>query len=711
MHRIIFLGLLTLALAAAGAHDCFRITVVDEATGRGVPLVELKMTTETRYWTDSNGIVAFCEPGLMGQKVYFHVRSHGYELPGEFPDFRGQALHVTSGGSAVIRLRRGNIAERLYRITGEGIYRDSLIVGEPAPIRQPVLNAEVAGQDTVIAVPYRGKLYWFWGDTNRLSLPLGHFGTAGAASELPGRGGLDPDRGVDFAYFVDQSGFSRPMLDVGGPGMKWMFWAVSLPDETGRERMVARFRSMAGLGKTIEGGLALYNDDWERFERYRALKRELDPQIPIHPFKALAAGREYLYLPGPYPLIRVPARLSEISDESLWETFTPFRPGNAANTSPRLDRAPDGRLRYGWKRGAAELTYDRQKKLVAEGRMTAAEGLWHLTDVETGAAIKPHAGSVYWNPFRGRWIMILQEDRGLADNGEIWFAEADTPVGHWVYARKIVTHDKYTFYNPTHHPFFDKEGGRIIYFEGTYSDFFSGSPEKTPRYNYNQIMYRLLLNDPRLALPAPVYRTRGPQARYVMREQLKSAKDWESAESVAFLAVPPARRHDGLLAVYPAGGLRFSGEAKGSEQPLFYALPPADNAAPSGAAGEWHCQVDDLSFQMILRVEGGQVTGTADKAKVSGTLTGGKLELRAIEEDQHYAVSATVAGSKLSGEVREIGEGDVSKLACERLLGRSSPALVPLYASGIGRHSGAPIGRVWRKPMSVLPLDYDVQPR
>ena len=52
---------------------------------------------------------------------------------------------------------------------------------------------------------------------------------------------------------------------------------------------------------------------------------------------------------------------------------------------------------------------------------------------------------------------------------------------------------------------FDKDGGRVIYFEGTYTHTFSGNPEPTPRYDYNQIMYRLDLADPRLALPVPVY--------------------------------------------------------------------------------------------------------------------------------------------------------------------------------------------------------------
>jgi len=48
-------------------------TVIDAATGRGVPLVELRTVNKASWWTDSNGIVAFDEPGLMDIEVFFHV--------------------------------------------------------------------------------------------------------------------------------------------------------------------------------------------------------------------------------------------------------------------------------------------------------------------------------------------------------------------------------------------------------------------------------------------------------------------------------------------------------------------------------------------------------------------------------------------------------------------------------------------------------------
>jgi len=59
----------------------FKIQVVDRQTGRGVPLVQLRTTSNLRQYTDSNGIIAFHEPGLMDREVFFFVESHGYAFP------------------------------------------------------------------------------------------------------------------------------------------------------------------------------------------------------------------------------------------------------------------------------------------------------------------------------------------------------------------------------------------------------------------------------------------------------------------------------------------------------------------------------------------------------------------------------------------------------------------------------------------------------
>ena len=104
-----------------------------------------------------------------------------------------------------------------------------------------------------------------------------------------------------------------------------------------------------------------------------------------------------------------------------------------------------------------------------------------------------------WNEFRKRWVLIAVQQFGKPSFlVEVWYAESTAPTGPWKHAVKIVTHDKYSFYNPAQHAFFDQDGGRTIYFEGTYSHTFSGRESRTPLYDYNQILYRLDLADPRL---------------------------------------------------------------------------------------------------------------------------------------------------------------------------------------------------------------------
>ncbi|PYJ98700.1 MAG: hypothetical protein DME23_11355 [Verrucomicrobia bacterium] len=60
------IGLFFVVAAHPAGQDLFKITVLDDQTGRGVPLVELRTVNNISLWTDSNGIIAFDEPGLMG---------------------------------------------------------------------------------------------------------------------------------------------------------------------------------------------------------------------------------------------------------------------------------------------------------------------------------------------------------------------------------------------------------------------------------------------------------------------------------------------------------------------------------------------------------------------------------------------------------------------------------------------------------------------
>lgn len=583
-------GLTSLLPAGAeDAKDYFKIQVVDAETGRGVPLVELQATNALRFITDSGGYIAFDEPGLMDQKVFFTIKSHGYAYPKDSFGYPGTALKPTRGGSAVIKLPRVNIAERLYRITGEGIYRDSILLGIAPPVRQPVLNAQVMGQDSVLAVPYQGKLYWFWGDTSRTAYPLGNFRTSGATSLPLGKGGLNPDLGIDLTYFPNAEGFSKEMLPHKEQGPIWIDGLITVKDEKGQQRLVANYARIKNLGEVFERGLAVFNDAKEIFEPFLSLDKER-PLCPLgHPFHASADGREYVYSNlttfEPFPCVRVPADLTSLKAPDAYETFTCLVAGSRyEKADSKLDRGPDGRLRYGWKAGTDAVGFKEQQELIAAGKMKPEEALIQLRDVAGGKPVQIHGGSVCWNDYRRKWVMIGGQFGGTSLLGEIWYAEADTPVGPWVYAQKVVTHDNYSFYNPTQHPFFDQEGGKRIYFEGTYTNSFTNNPEQTPRYDYNQMMYRLSLNNPRLALPAPVYLLRGAAGsmRLAMKKSVEAENGWERVAAIPFFAVPAESGHAGLIPLYAvttSSGTTLQKDlpaGKGEGTPLFYALPAED---------------------------------------------------------------------------------------------------------------------------------------
>lgn len=182
----------------AGRDECMAIRIIDQSSRRGIPLVTLSFPGGLQY-SDSQGMVAYCNPDHMGS-LSIDVDSHGYQA-------KTVALKAVAGESTTIELTRVNTAERLYRTTGQGIYRDSLLLGLKIPTAEGALNGQVTGQDSVISAVYKNEIFWTWGDTNNISYPLGIFETAAGTSKLPGQGGLNPDAGVDFTYLGNPTGF------------------------------------------------------------------------------------------------------------------------------------------------------------------------------------------------------------------------------------------------------------------------------------------------------------------------------------------------------------------------------------------------------------------------------------------------------------------------------------------------------------------------
>jgi hypothetical protein len=472
------------------ADDYFTIQVIDSETERGVPLVELLAPNGSTLVSDSNGIVAFNQPGMMNQDVFFGLRSYGYSDS-------SQTLRPSVGSSVQISIDRTNRAERLYRVTGTGIYGDSVLVGANVPIDEPLLNANVRGQDSVQTAVYNGQIYWFWGDTLYEQGALGNFRTAGARSQLPGQGGLDPSQGVNLDYFVDANGWAKQMMPVSQPGAMWIDGVFTVFDDGGQERLFARNERYLENFENVEQGLALFNDATQTFQRFQSYSLDAPITPQGHSFRHTTGGQEYIYFSLTYPNVRVKANWFDVTHVSTWEAFTPLRENTRYDSAnPALDLDGSGNVIFGWKKNADPLSYEMLEDLVQQGHLARDELPFRLENAATGEAVRLHRSSVHWNEFRQSWVMIGVESWGDSFLGEVWFAEAPAPEGPWEGAVKVASHDRgsnqdYTFYNPTSHPFFDQAGGRYIYFEGTYANTFSGNPNQTPLYDYNQMMYRL----------------------------------------------------------------------------------------------------------------------------------------------------------------------------------------------------------------------------
>ncbi len=480
--------------AKTGNRPWAEIQILDAETGRGIPLVELETVNNLVFVTDNAGRIAFQEPGLMGQEIFFTVKSHGYEMTRDGFGFPGTRFTPRAGERKVIKLKRINLAERIVRLTGEGLYRDSQLLGYETPLFKPLGAGHVSGQDSVQATVFQDKVYWFWGDTNRMGYPLGLFRMAGATTPVPGPG-FDPSIGIAFDYFVDKSGFARAMMPIPErpEGVVWVFALCVVPDANGKETLCAHYTRRKGLAEEIEHGIAVFDPEKSIFIPAKTLPLKETWRHPSgHPIPFVENGKKWLLMGSPNPNVRVPATLEAILDPSQYEAFTcaPV-PSQMENGGPlaREEGKPDWR----WQKNLPPTDSKTEHKLVREGKIPPENARFCPVNVsDPKERIVLHSGSVRWNPFRKKWILLAGQIGGKSSLlGEVYYSEADAPTGPFPQATKVLTHEKQTFYNVCHHDFLDREGGRFVHFEGTYTNDFSGNPWKTPRYNYNQILYRL----------------------------------------------------------------------------------------------------------------------------------------------------------------------------------------------------------------------------
>lgn len=438
--------------AAAFAAEACRIEVIDKSNGWPVPLVELRTTHGVRLVTDNAGVIAFDLPEGMGRELWFQVVGHGYEVPRDGFGFRGVRLKPEPGKTLKVEVNRTIVAKRLGRLTGNGLFAENQKLGRELDWR----DSEVFGCDSVQLALHRGKLFWAWGDTLVPHYPLGIFDMLGATTPLQPLRSLEPPLKLRFDYFVDEKGRPRGVAKMPGSGPTWVSGYVSLPDKTGRARLVGTYMKVRNQLEAYEQGLCVWNDERESFELLRVLwtKSAASPKPPPlpegHPvFWKDGHGKEWVLFGNPLPTLRCSATFEAWQDAAQWEVLTP---------QETLVSGPDGK------------------------------------------PVRPHSGSIAWNDYRRRWVTVFMERFGQPSAfGELWFAEAEAPTGPWGRAVKVLTHENYTFYNPRLHPELTQAGSPVLLFEGTYTKEFANHAAPTARYDYNQILYRLDLDDPALA--------------------------------------------------------------------------------------------------------------------------------------------------------------------------------------------------------------------
>ncbi len=449
---ISFILIITASLNANTNIQPCKIKVIEKGTGWPVPMVELKTLHNIQFVTDNAGVIAFDLPELMGKETWFTVKGYGYDVPKDGFGYSGVRLTPTPGKTLAIEVERKIIAKRLGRVTGAGLFAESQKLSEETGWKE----YGVLGCDSVQNTIYNGRLFWLWGDTTLSRYPLGIFHGTNATTSPQPLTSFEPPLRLKLSYFFDEEkGRPRQAAPMPGDGPTWVSGYVSLPDKNGTNHLVGVYAKIKPPMDAYKYGMCIWNDEISQFEHLKTIwtKSEDTPEKPPLPEGQTVLwtdgdGKKWVLFGISMPTLRCPATFEAWQDQSTWQVLTPQE---------------------------------------------------YVTAAESGEEIKPHSGSIAWSPFRKRWVMIFMQWFGKpAAFGELWYTEADLPTGPWGPAVKILSHGEYSFYNPKIHPEFTPENSPILLFEATYTILFTES-RPTPRYDYNQILYRLDLNDPALS--------------------------------------------------------------------------------------------------------------------------------------------------------------------------------------------------------------------
>src|SRR5215217_6043856 len=91
---------LAVAGPAAETKSFFEIQIIDKATRRGIPLVELVTVDGVRWITDNAGRIAYADQGHAGETIFFSGFPQGYRVPKDGLGVEGVRLKVEPGKRA-----------------------------------------------------------------------------------------------------------------------------------------------------------------------------------------------------------------------------------------------------------------------------------------------------------------------------------------------------------------------------------------------------------------------------------------------------------------------------------------------------------------------------------------------------------------------------------------------------------------------------------
>lgn len=448
---LLALALLSLAAPAQAAQprEQCELQFIDRATRTPISLV-IASTTGSQTWVSDNaGRICFDAGELFDREIFLALSSPGYEATADGFGIRGYRFTPQDGAKFTIELTRTSLAERIGRMTGSGIYGESQKLGHQLDWKE----SGVVGCDSVQLTTYQGKLRWIWGDTTLHHYPLGIFDASSATTPMLTSADLAAPLKINYRYERDQQDRPRGTAPVAGSGPTWITGVASVKDRAGRERLITSYTKIEPPLSVYEWGLVVWNDETQTFEKTLELwnKKSGEPLPKLLPDGHVsrytdAEGKRWLLFGNPLPTLQVPDAFESYLDPKTWQEVQ----------SPKS-----------------------------------------LTSVD-GQRVELHSGSIAWHPWKKKWTTIFMERFGKPSAfGELWYAEADSPLGPWSTCVKILSHANYTFYNPRVHGEFAAADASTLYFEATYTAEFADKPTMTPRYNYNQLLYKL-----DLALPA-----------------------------------------------------------------------------------------------------------------------------------------------------------------------------------------------------------------